>query len=65
MFSAIDPVTVDLLLTVWACACLVGLWMAAAAVLPWTSEEFEELDASLAELRELTVAEPVPVRRRA
>ena len=35
--------TLDLLFTIAACSCLLVLWLASAAVLPWTESELEEV----------------------
>ncbi|MCB9791968.1 MAG: hypothetical protein H6741_04505 [Alphaproteobacteria bacterium] len=62
--AAVDPITVDLLLTLWAAACLLGLWVAAAVVLPWSPEQFEELDEELEQLRRVAVPQPAFAPRR-
>lgn len=54
----VDPLTLDLIFTAWAVACLLGLWMAAAVVLPWEPEDFEELDEELARLRQAAAPQP-------
>ncbi|MCB9759837.1 MAG: hypothetical protein H6739_08390 [Alphaproteobacteria bacterium] len=62
MFDAVlgDAVTVDLLLTIWASACLLGLWVASAFVLPWTDKELEEVDVALASLMTARLPRPQP-----
>ena len=42
--------TLDLLFTIAACSCLLVLWLASAAVLPWTESELEEVESELAAL---------------
>jgi len=42
--------TLDLLFTIAACSSLLVLWLASAAVLPWTESELEEVEAELVRL---------------
>ena len=60
-----DTLTMDLLFTLAAGFSLVGLWIASAAVLPWTEAELDEVDADLRDLADALTPEPevVPVRR--
>ena len=43
-------ITFDLLFTIAACASLLVLWLASAAVLPWHQEELDEVEQDLGQL---------------
>jgi len=60
-----DTLTMDLLFTLAAGFSLVGLWVASAAILPWTDAELDEVDADLRRMADAFTPEPevAPVRR--
>ncbi|MCP4808250.1 MAG: hypothetical protein GY913_27960 [Proteobacteria bacterium] len=41
----LDTLTMDLLFTIAASFSLVAMWVASAAILPWTEAELDEVDA--------------------
>ena len=57
-----DPRALELLFTLVGCVALLGLWVAAAAVLPWTDAELDEVARGFAELRGLRRPALAPAR---
>ena len=41
----LDTLTIDLLFTIAASFALVAMWIASAAILPWTESELDEVEA--------------------
>ncbi len=54
-----DPALTELLFTAAACASLVILFLASAAVLPWTETELEEVEQGVRRLAEIALGEPM------
>jgi hypothetical protein len=54
-----DPALTELFFTAAACASLVILFLASAAVLPWTESELEEVEQGVLRLAELAIGESI------
>ena len=57
--ALMNPALTELLFTAAACASLVILFLASAAVLPWTEPELEEVEQGVLRLTEMALGEPI------
>jgi hypothetical protein len=57
--ALMDPALTELLFTAAACASLVILFLASAAVLPWSESELEEVEQGVLRLAEVVLGEPI------